>query len=262
MDIGFLRLVGLLVGVVLGAGLGGEGEGELLAAGLSNHHILLVDHHAAVLPLGHAEALARHLVGALHLGDDNGLGDADLLGGRVGQLALLCLGHGDQGHAVGLGLILLATDLVLAGAVVGVAVAGGPAVCFLHRLGLLLEGDLGGGAGRHNVLTHVLKGAELPVHGGAGLLAHGEGLVEAVLAVHDVLGGEGDGGHAVREGRHAHLGVDGGVGVPAVVVGGVGGGGMAVAAIRGHDCRCGQGNCEYDGNLTREQTKLVLFFIT
>ena len=121
----------VVVGLVLGAVLGGEGEGELLAAGLSQDNLLLVDSVGGVLELGHVEALLLNLVLALDLGDLNGLGDADLVGGGVGQGAGLLLGLSDQGHSVGLGLVLLSAVLVLAMTVAGGTVSGWAAGCYL-----------------------------------------------------------------------------------------------------------------------------------
>ena len=121
----------VVVGLVLGAVLGGEGEGELLAAGLSQDNLLLVDSVGGVLELGNVEALLLNLVLALDLGDLNGLGDADLVGGGVGQGAGLLLGLSDQGHSVGLGLVLLSAVLVLAMTVAGGTVSGWAAGCYL-----------------------------------------------------------------------------------------------------------------------------------
>ena len=72
-----LTMVGL-GSVLLGAGLGGEFEGELLAAGLSDHGLDLVDGVGGVLELGNVEALLLNLILALDLGDGDGLGHADL----------------------------------------------------------------------------------------------------------------------------------------------------------------------------------------
>ena len=121
----------VVVGLVLGAVLGGEGEGELLAAWLSQDDLLLVNSVGGVLELGHVEALLLNLVLALDLGDLNGLGDADLVGGGVGQGAGLLLGLSDQGHSVGLGLVLLSAVLVLAMTVAGGTVSGWAAGCYL-----------------------------------------------------------------------------------------------------------------------------------
>ena len=87
-----------VVGLVLGASLCGQGQGQLLTAGLSDHNLLLVDGVGGVLELGHVEALLLDLVLALDLGDLDGLGDAHLAGGGVGQLTGLLLGLCHQRH--------------------------------------------------------------------------------------------------------------------------------------------------------------------
>ena len=109
----------------------GEGESELFTAWLSNDDLLLVHGVGGVLELGHVEALLLNLVLALDLGDLNGLGDADLVGGGVGQGAGLLLGLSDQGHSVGLGLVLFSAVLVLAMTVAGGTVSGWAAGCYL-----------------------------------------------------------------------------------------------------------------------------------
>merc|ERR1712227_758895 len=116
-------------GVVgLAARLGGEAQGDLLTAGLSDDGLGLV--------------LADDLC------DLNGLGDADFLGGGVGEAAGDLQGVGDQRDLVGLGLVLLTADLVfsLSVSMVAVSVSCGSTSSDLHGLGLVLEGDLGGGA--------------------------------------------------------------------------------------------------------------------
>ncbi len=104
-------------------------------------------------------------------------------------------------------------------------------------------------------LLDVVVSADLPGLGAAGLLADGPDLVVAVVVVDDVLHGQGDGGGLAGEGRHAHLGVDGGVGVPAVVLGGVpvvGGGSMGGEGHEGEDS-------QDDGLHEREKTRGVAF---
>merc|ERR1712025_768907 len=83
-------------GMSLGTGLSGEGEGDLLTAGLSNHNLLVLN-----------------LILTLDLCDLNSLGDTDPLGGRVGQLAGNLQGGSDKGDLVSLGLVLLTADLML-----------------------------------------------------------------------------------------------------------------------------------------------------
>ena len=241
-----LTVVGL-GGVGLGAGLGGEGEGELLAGRLADDGLNLVDGVGGVLELGNVEALVLNLVLTLDLGDLDGLGDADLLGGGVGQLAGLLLGLSDQGDPVGLGLVLLTAVLVLTAAVgLVVAVASGSAGCHLHGLGLLGIGDLGGGAGGGHIISGILVGADLAVNHLAGLLAHGQDLVEAVVIVHHLLDGKGDRGHLVGKGGDTDLSVDGGVGVPAVVLRGI-----AVAGLVGTDG--GEGEGKHKQSLKKSQ---------
>merc|ERR1711928_225757 len=100
--------------VLLPAGLGVEGEGDLLAAGLSDDDLLLVNGVGGIDELGNVEALVLDLVLALDLGDGDVLGDAHLLGGRVGKTALDGKGSSDKGDLVGLGLVLLVAHLVFA----------------------------------------------------------------------------------------------------------------------------------------------------
>ena len=101
-------------GVVgLAAGLGGEGEGDLVTAGLSNDGLDLLDGVGAVSELGHIEASLLNLVLALDLGDGDGLGDAHLLGGGVGEGAGELQGGGDKGDLVSLGLVFLLAHLAL-----------------------------------------------------------------------------------------------------------------------------------------------------
>ena len=208
-------MVGL--GVVLGAGLGGEGEGQLLAGRFSNDDLLLVNSVGGILELGNVEALPLNLILALDLGDLNGLGDADLGGGGVGELAGLQLGLSDEGNPVGLGLVFLPAVLVFSSSVSRGSISRGGAGCHLHGLRLLGVGDLCGGTVSDHVLPGVLVGAELAVHEAAGLLAHGEDPVEAVVIVDDLLDGKDDGGDLLREGGNAYLSVDGGVGIPAQI---------------------------------------------
>jgi len=203
--------VGNMGNMLLLAGLGVQGEGDLLAAGLSDDDLLLVHGVGGINELGNVEALVLNLVLAHNLGDGDVLGDADLLGGGVGQLALDGEGGSDEGDLVGLGLVLLGADLVLA--MVGissVSVGRGldGAGCHLHGLGLLLVGDLGGLAVCDDILPLVDVGADLPLDDSVGLLADGEDTVEAVVVVNNLLDRQGDRGHLLGEGGDADLGVD------------------------------------------------------
>merc|ERR1719180_412112 len=207
-----------MVAMALGAALGWQRERHLLTAGLSDDDLLLVNGVGGIDELGNVEALVLNLVLALDLGDGDVLGDTDLLRGRVGKAALDGEGGSDKGDLVGLGLVLLVAHLVLT--VVGVSsVAVGRGLdstgSHLHGLGLLVVGDLGGLAVSDDVLPLVDVGADLPLDNSVGLLADGEDTVEAVVVVNNLLHRQGDRGHLLGKGGHAHLGVDGGVGVPA-----------------------------------------------
>merc|ERR1712126_686311 len=102
-----------MVAVVLGATLGGQRERHLLAAGLADDDLLLVNGVGGINELGNVEALVLNLVLALDLGDGDILGDTDLLGGGVGKAALDGERGSDKGDLVSLGLVLLSTILVL-----------------------------------------------------------------------------------------------------------------------------------------------------
>ena len=65
--------------------MGIQGQFIFLALGLSNDSLDLLDGVGAVSELGHIEASLLNLVLALDLGDGDGLGDAHLLGGGVGE---------------------------------------------------------------------------------------------------------------------------------------------------------------------------------
>merc|ERR1711894_411443 len=144
--------------MVLGATLCGQRESHLITVRLSDDDLLLVNGVGGVDELGNVEALVLNLVLALDLGDGDVLGDAHLLGGRVGEAALDSKGSSDKGDLVGLGLVLLVAHLVLT--VVGVSsVSVGRGLdstsSHLHGLGLLVIGDLGGLAVSDDVLPLV-----------------------------------------------------------------------------------------------------------
>ena len=71
--------------MLLSAGLGIQGQGDLLTAWLSNDYLLLFNSVGGINELGHIEALVVNLVLTLDLSDGDVLGDTDLLGSGVGQ---------------------------------------------------------------------------------------------------------------------------------------------------------------------------------
>merc|ERR1712117_448695 len=197
----YKRATMLFLVVLLGAGLGGEGEGDIVAVGLAQDNLGLVD---------------------------GGGGDID------GSLK----GLGHQWDLERLGLVLLVAVLVLAATVSLVAVAGGLAGGHLHGLGLGLIGHLGSLGSKGLLDRVVLVCADLPGLDLGGLLADSADLLIAVVVVDDLLDVKGDWGDLGGEGWHAHLGVDGGVGVTAVHLGGVA---VPSVGLGGDQGRCQEG---------------------
>ena len=199
--------------------MGIQSKLDITAAGVSDDGLDLVHGVGGVNKLGHVEADILDLVLTLDLCDLNGLGHTDFLGSWVRKRAGDLQGGGDQRDLVSLGLVLLTADLVfsLAVSVVTIAIAGSSTGSHLHGLGLVLVGDLGGGAGGGDGLLLVHVGADLSLHHGGGLLAHCQHTVEAVVVVDHLLDGQGDGGHLVSEGGDAYLRLDSLVGVPAEI---------------------------------------------
>jgi len=210
--------------VLLFAGLGVEGEGDLLTAWLSNDDLLLVNSVGGIDELGNIEALVVNLVRTDNLSDGDVLDDTDLLGSRVGQTAGDLQRCSDKRNLVGLGLVFLMTHLVFTMVVRGgVTVATistigwrlDPTGGHLHSLRALLVSDLSGGARSSDILPLVHIGADLPLDHSVGLLTDGEHTVEAVVIVHHLLHCQGHWGHLLSEGRDTHLGIDRGVGISA-----------------------------------------------
>merc|ERR1711935_92200 len=96
----------------------------------------------------------------------------------------------------------------------------------LHGLRLLVIGDLCGGAGGGDILPLIHIGTDLSFNNSGSLLTDGEDTVEAVVIVHNLLDCKSDRGHLLSKGRDTDLGIDGGVGVSAGVLGGIGWGSM------------------------------------
>ena len=200
--------VGNILVVLLPVGLSVKGESDLLAAGLPDDDLLLVNGVGGIDELGNIGALVLDLVLALDLRDGDVLGDTDLLGGSVGKAALDNEGSNDKGNLVGLGLILLMADLVLTTIEVGTVVVGRVLHSTsgdLHGLRLLVIGDLGGLAVSDNILPLVDIGADLFLDNSVGLLADVEDTVEAVVVVSTSLTAKVIGVHLLGKGRHVDL---------------------------------------------------------
>jgi len=240
-------------GVGLSASLCWQGKGDLFTAWLSNDNLLLLNGVGGISKLGDIEALVLYLVLALDLCDLDGLGDTNLLGGWVGKSAGDLEGFGDKGNLVSLGLVLLPAHLVLSRSMsitVSMSISGSSAGSHLHGLGLLIVGDLGGGAGGSHILPLINVGADFSLHNSGGLLTDGEHTVKAVVTVNDLLDCKSDGGHLLSKGRDTDLSVDGGVGVPAGISWG-----RSIAIPRSgrmSSITQGEGHCEDDIALGRK----------
>ena len=200
--------VGNNLEVWLPVGLSVKGESDLLAAGLPDDDLLLVNGVGGIDELGNIGALVLDLVLALDLRDGDVLGATDLLGGSVGKAALDNEGSNDKGNLVGLGLILLMADLVLTTIGVGTVAVGRVLHSTsgdLHGLRLLVIGDLGGLAVSDNILPLVDIGADLFLDNSVGLLADVEDTVEAVVVVSTSLTAKVIGVHLLGKGRHVDL---------------------------------------------------------
>ena len=201
----------------------GEGKSDLFTAWFTNDDLLLVNSVGSISKLGNIEALVLNLVLALNLGDLNSLGDTDLLGGRVGKHAGLLQGGSDKGDLVSLSLVFLTAYLVfsLAIAMMSISISSSSTSSHLHSFRLLVISNLGGGARGNNLLLFIHIGTDLSLNGGGCFLTDSKDTVKAVVIVHNLLDCKSDWGHLLSEGRHADLGIDRGVGVPAVKLRGI-----------------------------------------
>ena len=200
------------------AGLGREGKGNFFTAWFTNDDLLLVNSVGSISKLGNIEALVLNLVLALNLSDFDSLGDTHFLRCWIGKHAGDLKGGSDKGNLVCLCLILFTAHLMFSAtiALVTITIASSSTSGNLHGLRLLFIGNLGGGARSCYILPLVHIGTDLSLNGGGCFLTDSEDTVKAVIIVHNLLDCKSDWGHLLSEGRHAHLSVDGCVGVPAV----------------------------------------------
>ena len=184
----------------------------------------MVNSVGSINKLGNIEALVLNLVLTLNLSDLNGLGDTDLLGGRVGEHTGLLKGDSDKGDLVSLGLVFLTAHLVFSLAIsllMSISISSSSTSGHLHSLRLLIISDLGGGARGDNLFLLIHIGADLSLNDGGCFLADGEDTVKAVVIVYDLLDCKSDWGHLLSKGRYADLSINRGVGVPAVKLRGI-----------------------------------------
>jgi len=204
--------------VLLGAGLSWEGQSDIIAVGLAKDNFSLVNDIDIILKLGNIEALLLLDVLANNLGDGDVLGHTVLDWLRGSNFNLNIQWDSDKGNLVRLGLVLLATKLVFASAIM-VTVARSLAGSDFHGLTFGLIGDLGGGGNQSLWLGDIVVSADLPWLDLGGLLADGSDLFVAVVIVNNHLHGQGLWGGLSCEGWDTHLGVDTGVCVSAMDLG-------------------------------------------
>ena len=202
-------------GVVgLRASLGGESEGQLLAAWLSDDGFNLVNNILSINKLGNIEANIVNLVLALDLGDLNGLGDTDLLRGWVGEGARDLKRIGDQWNLVSLGLVFLMTHLVFSSITgMSISISSSSTSGDLHGLRLVLIGDLGGCAWSGDILLLIDIGTDFSVNCGGSLLTDGQNSVKAVVFINNLLDSQSDGGHRLIKARCTNFRLNGCVGI-------------------------------------------------
>merc|ERR1719415_228234 len=157
--------------VSLGASLGWEGEGDLVTLWLSNDGLNLVNNVLSINKLGNVETSVLNLVLALDLGDLDGLGDTDLLWGRVGEGASDLKRVSHKWDLVSLGLVFLMAHLVfsLTISLMSISISSRSTSCDFHGLGLVLIGDLGGGAWSGDIFLLVNVGTDLSVNSDGSL---------------------------------------------------------------------------------------------
>jgi len=210
-----------MVPVVLCACLGWKSEGYIFTAGFSDDDLLLVNSVGSINKLGNIEALVLNKVLTLDFGDLNSLGDTDLLRSRVSKGAGELERDSNKRNLVCLSLIFLAAHLMFSMTISRRAISRSSTSGHLHSLRFLLISDLGSGARSSDILPLIDISTDLSVYGCGGLLAHSEDTIKAIVVVYDLLDCKSDWGHLLSKGGHADLGIDGGVGIPAVVLRGI-----------------------------------------
>ena len=199
-----------------GADLGVKTELNITADGIANLNILLVNNVLSIDKLGNVETSVLNLVLALDFSDLDGLGDTDLLGGRVGEGARNLKRIGDQWNLVSLGLVFLMTHLVFSGITgVSISISSSSTSGDFHGLRLVLIGDLGGCAWSGDILLLIDIGTDFSVNCGGSLLTDGQNSVKAVVFINNLLDSQCDGGHCLIKARCTNFSLNGCVGISA-----------------------------------------------
>lgn len=110
--------------MILGADLSGQSQSDLLAVGVTQSDLSLVNTDGGIFQLGQIDASLFFDIVADDLVDLDLLGHALLLGLGNGNVDVDLQGFVDQGHSVFLGLVFLSAVLVFSMVVLVLSVAG------------------------------------------------------------------------------------------------------------------------------------------
>lgn len=201
--------------MLLGASLGWEGKGDIIAVWLAQNDFSLVNGVGVILKLGNIEALLLLDVLADNLGDGDVLGNTVLDWFWGSNLNLNVQWDSDKGDLERLGLVFLVTVLVLTATVV-VTITGSLASGNLHGFGFGLISDLSGCCNQSLWLGDIVVGTDLPWLNLGGLFADSSDLLIAVFVVNNLLDWQGHWCGLAGEGWDTDLSVDTGVGISAV----------------------------------------------
>ena len=188
---------------------------NIIADWVTNLNISLIYSVISINELGNVEADIVNLVLALDLSDLNGLGDADLSWGWVGEGARDLKRVGHKWDLVSLGLVFLMAHLVfsLTISLMSISISSRSTSCDFHGLRLVLISDLGGGAWSGDIFLLVNVGTDLSVNSDGSLLADGQNSVKAVVIVNNLLDSQGDRGHSLIKTRCTDFSLNGCVGI-------------------------------------------------
>jgi hypothetical protein len=199
--------------------LGGEGKGDSVTFGVSQDNFGLDNGVGGVNQFGNIETSLRYNIFADNLIDFNFLGDTGLDGFSIGQVNSDVKRGINGGDFVSLGLVFLTAVLVFSSIVATITrcAAGSD----LHGFRFFIISNLGNTSGESVGLVLVRVGAKLMSVDFGGQRADGEDLFVTVVFIFNNLDGEDNLFLNILESRYANLSVDRGVGIPAVVGGGM-----------------------------------------
>jgi len=202
------------------AGLGRQSKGDGVTFGVSQDNFGLDNSVGGVNQFGNIETSLRYNIFADNLIDFDILGDTGLDGFSIGQVNSDVKRGIDSGDFVSLGLVFLTAVLVFSSTVV-IAITRWAAGGDLHGFRFFNISNLGNTSGESVGLVLVRVGAKLMSVDFGGQRADSEDLFVTVVFIFNNLDGEDNLFLNILESRYTNLSVDRGVGIPAVVGGGM-----------------------------------------